>query len=323
MTEPTCKSRNAGDSQPPDVSIVIVSYNTADLIGRCLESVFASRDCRTEVFVADNASADGSTGLIRTGFPQVRLIANADNRGFGAACNQGLSLCRGRYVLFLNPDASLQPDALSRAVSAMDRSPFIGLAGLRILNPDGTLQPSVSYRYPGQRHCRDELQDLPGRIACVLGAAMLARADILHGLGGFDEDFFLYGEDQDLCLRIRRKGYEIGYVKEAVAVHIGAQSERSTAPEDLMLRKIRAEYLFYEKHYRPDTVGRIRKAELLKARWRLLTLKLSGPFTRDREKTRAKETRYRLIAREAKSPHRSEGPEQRLSRAGHSRGQTI
>jgi len=302
MIETSCDRKDDQNSPVPDVSVVIVSYNTADLIGTCLDSVRASRGCRTEVFVVDNASADGGAGLIGAQFPWVRLIANTKNRGFGTACNQALPLCRGRYVLFLNPDASLQPDALNRAVSAMDRSPVLGLAGLKILNPDGTLQPSISYRYPGQRHCREELRDLPGRIACVLGAAMIARTDVVRRLGGFDEDFFLYGEDQDLCLRIRREGYEIGYVKEAVAVHIGAQSERSSPREDLLLRKIRAEYLFYGKHYRPDTVARIRKAEFLKARWRLFTLKLQRPFATDIRRLREKEDRYRLIAREAASP---------------------
>ena len=296
MAEPGDEMHSKRDPAA-DVSVVVVSYNTADLIGACLKSVDASRNCRTETIVIDNASSDGSAVLIGSEFPRVRLIVNEENRGFGAACNQALPLCSGRYVLFLNPDAALQPDALSRAVSDMDRNGTVGLAGLKMVNPDGTLQPSVSYRYPGQRYCRDELQDLPGRIACVLGAAMLARAEILRSLGGFDEDFFLYGEDQDLCLRIRRKGHEIGYVKEAVAVHIGAQSERSSPPEDLLLRKIRAEYLFYEKHYRPDTIARIRRAERLKARWRLLTLKMLKPFTRHPEKIMAKEKRYRLLAR--------------------------
>jgi len=302
MIDTPCDRNDDQNSPVPDISVVIVSYNTADLIGTCLDSVCASSGCRTEVVVVDNASADGSADHVGTGFPRVRLIANRENRGFGAACNQALPFCRGRYVLFLNPDASLQPDALSRAISAMDRNPAVGLAGLRILNPDGTLQPSVSYRYPGQRHCREELRDLPGRIACVLGAAMIARTDVVRRLGGFDEDFFLYGEDQDLCLRIRREGCEIGYVKEAVAVHIGAQSERSSPREDLLLRKIRAEYLFYGKHYRPDTVARIRKAEFLKARWRLFTLKLQKPFATDTRRLQEKEARYRLIAREAASP---------------------
>jgi GT2 family glycosyltransferase len=301
MIETSCDRQDGKNSPVPDVSVVIVSYNTADLIGTCLDSVNASRGCRTEVFVVDNASSDGSADLISTQFPWVRSIANAENRGFGTACNQALPFCRGRYVLFLNPDAALQPDALNRAVSDMDRNSALGLSGLRILNPDGTLQPSVSRRYPGQKHCRGELRDLPGRIACVLGAAMIARMEVVRRLGGFDEDFFLYGEDQDLCLRIRREGYEIGYIEQAAVAHIGAQSERSSPPEDLLLRKIRAEYLFCSKHYRPETVARIRKANLLKARWRLFTLTLQKPFAADADKIREKEARYRLIARESRS----------------------
>ena len=197
-----------------DFSIVIVSYNTADLIGECLASAFASEDCEKEIFVVDNASTDDSADVVRRQFPGVHLVANVENRGFAAANNQVLPLCRGRYLLFLNPDTVLPPLSLKTLGDFLERNPRVGLAGARIVNPDGTDQESVSRRYPGEKFAVGELTGLPGRIACVLGAAMAARAEIIRAVNGFDESFFLYGEDEDLCLRIRKAGYEIGYAEK-------------------------------------------------------------------------------------------------------------
>jgi N-acetylglucosaminyl-diphospho-decaprenol L-rhamnosyltransferase len=280
-----------------DLSLIVVSYNTAALTCSCLESVMAADAGEREVFAIDNASTDGSAGRIEEGFPAVRLIANTENRGFGAANNQALPLCRGRYLFFLNPDTRVHPDAFTRAVSFMDQNPQIGLAGLRIINPNDTPQESVSFRYPGQKHCRGELAPLPGRIACVLGAAMIARTALVRELGGFDEAFFLYGEDQDLALRIRKSGFEIGFVADAAVIHYGGQSEAPTGAAAMWEKKVRAENIFYRKHYRPETIRRIRRAELLKAAWRRATLHLALPFTRQKEATREKQVRYETIAR--------------------------
>jgi N-acetylglucosaminyl-diphospho-decaprenol L-rhamnosyltransferase len=281
-----------------DLSLIIVSYNTAALTCGCLESVLAADAGERESFVVDNASTDGSAGRILEEFPAVRLTANAENRGFAAANNQTLPQCLGRYLFFLNPDTRVSPDTFTRAVSFMDQNPQIGLAGVRIVNPDGTPQESVSFRYPGQKHCRgDELGHLPGRIACVLGAAMIAQTGLIRELGGFDETFFLYGEDQDLALRIRKSGFEIGFIADAVVVHYGGQSEMPTGAAAMWEKKIRAENIFYRKHYRPETILRIRRAELLKASYRTATLHLALPFAMDRQKVRAKLTRYGTIAR--------------------------
>ena len=280
-----------------DLSLIIVSYNTAGLTCDCLESVLAADPGGRELFVIDNASTDGSAGRIEERFPAVRLIANTRNRGFSAANNQAIPQCRGRYLFFLNPDTRVRPDAFTRAVSFMDQNPQIGLAGCRMVNPDGTPQESVSCRYPGQKHCRGELGSLPGRIACVLGAAMIARTGLIRNLGGFDEDFFLYGEDQDLALRIRQSGFEIGFIPDAVVVHYGGKSESPANPIAMWEKKVRAEDIFYRKHYRPETIRRIRRAELLKAAWRRATLRLALPFAKDREKVRAKLIRYETIAR--------------------------
>jgi N-acetylglucosaminyl-diphospho-decaprenol L-rhamnosyltransferase len=262
-----------------DVSIIIVSYNTVQLITDCLKSVQNSSGVEKEIFVVDNASSDKSVELIAARFPAVKLLANKDNKGFGAANNQGLPLCNGRYVIFLNPDTTIAEDTLQKAVSYMDENKHIGLAGARILNPDKTVQESVSYRYPGEKYTSGEVDGLKGNIACVLGAFMIARKPLVDEICGFDEDFFLYGEDQDLCWRIRERGYCVGYIEDASVVHLGGQSEIKTTPVTLFEKKLKAEYLFYKKHYFPKTVKRIKKAQSRKAIYRMITLKLSLPFT--------------------------------------------
>lgn len=283
-----------------EISIIIVSYNTIDQIGVCLESIRADQDCSKEVFVIDNASTDGSVDLLRRNYPWVHLIANKENRGFAAANNQVLPRCQGRYILFLNPDTKVEPGSLRKFISFMEANPHIGLAGSKVIYPDGSLQESVSYRYPGQRYATHELSGLKGSIACVLGASMIARAEIVRQAGGFDEDFFLYGEDQDLCLRIRKAGYEIGYCDAAVVVHLGGQSERKSTSEELFRKKTQAEYLFYKKHYLPQTTEWLRRTELLKAYWRIATLKLSLPFVRNKNKASEKLTKYQVLYEESK-----------------------
>jgi N-acetylglucosaminyl-diphospho-decaprenol L-rhamnosyltransferase len=278
-----------------DLSLIIVSYNTAALTCNCLHSVMAATGQKREVLVVDNASTDGSVGIIQARFPSIRLIANPKNRGFSAANNQVLPLCRGRYLFFLNPDTQVRPDAFDRAVSFMDAHPQIGLAGARIVNPDGTHEESINYCYPGQKHSRGELGGLPGGIAWVLGAAMIAPTELIMKLQGFDETFFLYGEEQDLCLRIRKADREIGFIESAIVVHHGGQSEASNSAVAMWERKIRAENLFYRKHYRPETLHRIWRAERIRAAYRLVTLRLALSFSSDKERVRAKLARYETI----------------------------
>ena len=288
---------------PIDLSIIIVSYNTADWIGICLDSIADDHDCSKEVFVVDNASSDGTVEYIKRNYPWVHCVVNKENRGFAAANNQVLSRCRGELIFFLNPDTKFNPGSLRKLISFMEANPRIGLAGSRVVYTEGIWQESVSYRYPGQSYVDHELSGLKGLIACVLGASMIARAEIIKKVGGFDEDFFLYGEDQDLCLRIRKAGYEIGYCKDAVVVHLGGQSERKSTSAELWKKKTQAEYLFYQKHYLRSTTERIRRAELFKACWRITTLKLSLPFLRNKKKAHEKLIKYRVIYEESKRLH--------------------
>ncbi|MEI7637693.1 MAG: glycosyltransferase family 2 protein [Syntrophus sp. (in: bacteria)] len=281
-----------------EISVVIVSYNTADLIGPCLTSVIDQTDVIKEIFVVDNASPDGSAAIIAASFPDVHLIANKKNRGFAVANNQAIAHCQGRYIFFLNPDTVLKENCLAMALSYMEKHPEISMAGLHILNPDGTDQDSVSYRYLSQRYTSGELSNLPGDIACVLGAAMIAPREAIISVGGFDEDYFLYGEDEDLCLRIRRMGLQIGFIEAARVVHYHGQSERESTSAEVWRKKIKAEYLFYHKHYRPETIARITRAELLKTRWRIITLQLSLPFMKNKGEKLEKLNKYIVIKEE-------------------------
>nr|NQU91008.1 glycosyltransferase family 2 protein [Bacteroidota bacterium] len=284
-----------------EISIVIVSYNTADLIENCLDSILINDNISKEIFVVDNASSDGSLEFIKDNFASVHLVANTENVGFAAANNQVLPQCKGKYVFFLNPDTEVVSDTFSEAIAFMDANPSVGLAGTKIINPDGTLQWSVSYKYPGQKYTANELSDLPGKIACVLGASMIGRSELIREIDGFDEDFFLYGEDQDLCLKIRKLGYEIGYIDSATVVHLGGQSEKDSLSSEVWKKKIHAEYILYRKHYFAKTIKRISRSHIIKAWWRILTLKLFFPFTRDKAKATDKLGKYQVIYYAVKS----------------------
>ena len=233
----------------PEVSIIIVSYNTRELLRECIESILCEQGdgLGVEVIVVDNASADGSAAMVAERFPQVRLIANPDNRGFGAACNQGLEVARGRYALILNADIRAQPGALQRLVEFMDAHPDAAICGGQLRYPDGRIQPSCARNltlwwvfceqsmlaklFPRTRlfggYWRTHW-DFSATIETeqVMGACMMLRRPFPR----FDEDYFLYCEDTDLCYRVRQAGGRIYYVHDAVFVHhLGASGEPQRA----------------------------------------------------------------------------------------------
>ncbi len=277
------------------LSVVIVNYNTMDFLSRCLNSLAAQTDVDSEVIVVDNCSQDGSPERLKEKFSWIKLIANDRNLGFSRANNQALEICKGKYVYYLNPDTEVSPGAFRGMIDFMDSHPDVGLAGTRIVNPGGSLQSSTESRYPGQRHAVQELKELKGDIAWVLGASMVARLELMKTLAGFDESFFLYGEDIDLCLRIRKAGWIIGYIPDAVVVHWGAQSERDSLPVEVWGKKFEAESLFYRRHYSKKAVRLIERSNLVQAYWRVLTLSLTLPFSGNKEKSLAKLEKYKLV----------------------------
>lgn len=277
-----------------DLSIIIVNYGTVECLVRCLDSIYPQvTNC--QVIVVDNASCDNSQDMIKSNFPWVNLIANDQNLGFAKANNQALEISKGKYVYFLNPDTEVKPGTIQSIVKFMDYHQDVGLAGTRIISPDGSPQSSVEKRYPGENHTKEEVKGLKGDIAWVLGASMIVRSSIIENLKGFDERFFLYGEDQDLCLRIRKLGWIVGYIQGAVVTHLGGQSERDNLPVEVWGKKFEAELLFYEKHYTKKSILAIRRANLVQAYWRIFTLKLTLPFCRDKRPGLDKLDKYRLV----------------------------
>ena len=262
----------------PDVSVIVVSYNTRDILRRCLARLIEElATVDGEAIVVDNASADGSADMVASEFPQVRLLRSAANLGFAAGNNRGFALARGRYVVLLNPDAFLGEGSLARALAHMERSPRVGIAGGRLQDPAGRLQPSgrlfpsllnealvtsgLAARYPRSRLFGrfDRTWADPGRAArvdWVPGAFTIIRGRALGEAGGFDERFFLYYEEVDLCRRMAQAGYEVWYWPDIVITHIGGASSKtvkthefSSAGSQLTLWRLRSALLYYRKHH--------------------------------------------------------------------------
>ncbi len=262
----------------PDVSVIIVSFNTRNVLRECLESIRReSAGLTVEVLVVDNHSQDGSVQMLREEFPEVLVLESEVNLGFGAANNVALKVARGRYLVLLNSDAFLCSNALRMAVELMDKHPQIGLAGGRLVGRDFSWQPSarmfpnvltdffvltgLSHKYPRSRlfgrfdrTWADPMQ--PAEVDWVPGAFSIIRPEALAKAGLFDPDFFLYSEEVDLCLRIQRTGYKIWYWPEIVVIHLGGESSRqmknlemSSSGAQLVRWRMRSMLLYYRKHH--------------------------------------------------------------------------
>lgn len=258
-----------------DCSIVIVTYQSAAYLPRCLDSIArTTRATSHEVIVVDNASSDGTVALVRECHAAVRLLVNAENQGFARAANRGAREAAGRTLLFLNPDTELQEGAVDRAVAFLDANPEVGIVGARVLNPDGTLQRACRRSIPTPPIAFFQLTGLgkvwrnhgaagaynlekldPSRTAdvgAVSGAFLLIRREAWQRAGGFDERFFLYGEDLDLCLAVSRLGYRVVYHPESVVVHHKGASSRQ-ARQRANREFHRAMRLFHDKHFAPGS----------------------------------------------------------------------
>lgn len=285
----------------PDITVVVVSYQTADILPTCLNSIRSEDSAHKEVFVVDNASPDGSAAMVARDFPDVHLIANDRNVGFGAANNQAFRLAKAPLLFCLNPDASIPRGTLGAIVREMQSLRHVGLAGTAIVHADGTPQPSTSPTYPNQRIAGFKAEHLPGELACVLEASLILRRELLPALGGgFDEDFFLYGEDQDLCLRVRQAGYHLGFLSQIQVTHLSGQSERMNPSYNRWKRKLMAEYTFYRKHYPPRGIQRIRRRHIAKSLW-TLAANLPG-FCLQFPSAQERQAKYRAILSTALNP---------------------
>jgi GT2 family glycosyltransferase len=242
----------------PALSVIIVSYNTRLVTLDCLRALSADLgtgaapnglSISAEVFVVDNASTDGSVDAIRERFPDVHVIVNDQNLGFGAANNRTMRLARGEFFLLLNSDAFVQPGAVATLVQKLRSSPRVGVVGPRLLNRDGSLQVSC-YRFPspfrawvenlwisaafphhpivGDYRCWPH--DVPREVDWVIGACMLARREVVEQVGGFDEHFFMYAEESDWQRRIRDAGWKVAFTPDAEVTHLGGASGTTGKP---------------------------------------------------------------------------------------------
>jgi GT2 family glycosyltransferase len=276
------------------MSVIIVTYCSAQHIVACLESVCGQEGISLEVIVVENASGDATVETARRYGRGVRVVANSENVGFGRACNQGFAASRGKLIYLLNPDAKLvKKDALLRLAKTMTWHPRWGIAGTRILTETGPSFPS--YSYPGQAKVRNDFARLPGQIAWVLGASMVIRREVYAALNGFDPDYFLYSEETDLCLRLRKLGHEIGYVEDVEVQHIGGASENGRDPHEVWVRRMKGIHLFWRKHYAPEDVERLVRRDQARARLRMHLNHLLSGFSAAGSPSWRKWRRYQAV----------------------------
>jgi hypothetical protein len=259
------------------VTIVIVSYNTRDILKNCLDELYRhGSECDMEVVVADNDSHDDSTAMVKEQFPDVHLIANPRNLGFAAANNQAFLHAHGRYIILLNPDAYIGPSSIRNAVTFMDNHPDCGLCGGKIISPEGRLEPSarrfptplsklltisgLSARFPSSPLFNGHefggfAHDLPLEVDWVPGTFTIIRKTMLDSIGPFDERFFMYYEETDLCLRARKAGWKIFFIPDAEVMHIGGACSKTrkdktfdNAGSQVLSFRMRSEWLYYRKN---------------------------------------------------------------------------
>lgn len=248
----------------PQLSVVIVSWNTAALLRACLQSLLAgSTGPHIEIIVVDNASQDDSGPMVRREFPSALLIQNPTNAGYARANNQGIAVSRAPYVMLLNSDTQVPPGALAGLLDFVDGHPEAGAVGPRLVRPDGSPQPyafggdpTIGYlltrglnRILRRRYLHDWATSLAQPVDWVSGACLLARRAAIEHAGLLDENIFLYFEDNDWCLRLRRAGWKIYLVPQVQVVHLGGQSVAGNpAARGVYAQSLR---YFYRKHYSP------------------------------------------------------------------------
>jgi len=262
-------ANTVGSIEPGKVSIVIVNWNTGALLQKCVHSALADAEqaglTGIEIIVVDNSSSDGSTAFLASDFRSVRCIMNSENTGFASATNQGIRLSRGQYILALNPDTELRTGALVSMIRFLESHDKAGAVGPMLINSDGSLQISA-YPEPtvlregcrllyldkiyavGSYPMRSWKTDAAREVDVLTGACLLLRRDVLDQCGLFDERYFIYSEDQDICGRIRAKGWRLFWVPQARVVHHGGRST-SQAKGEMFLRLYREKIAYFKAHH--------------------------------------------------------------------------
>ena len=252
------------------LTVVVVSYNCRALLRDCLQSLERQTiSASVRVVVVDNNSSDGTHEMMIDEFPWVTFIPNRDNVGFGRASNAGLRFAPSGDVLMLNPDTVLPPDGLARAVEALHARPDVGILGVRLVQPNGEVDhasrrqiptPATSLAYmlrlgrlvrgrKAAAYTDLEAFDSEGVTGAVNGAFMLIREDVVRRIGGFDEDFWMYGEDLDLCLRTTQAGWDVYYWPGVDVLHVKGGSSGKARTLRVNYAFHQAMWIFYRKHY--------------------------------------------------------------------------
>ena len=255
-----------------DLGIVIVNWNTRDLLRECLKSVQDSdSSVSRRVIVVDNASTDGSAEMVRAEFPRVELIANRVNSGFSGANNLGIKAFDElpRYIVLLNPDTVVPPDAFRLMVDRMDSDPKIGVAGPRLVLPSGNLDLACRRSFPtpevmfwrvtglsklfpknrlfGRYNMTFLDEHIETEVDCVVGAFMMVRREAIQRVGLLDEAFWMYGEDIDWAYRIKQAGWKVLYYPRVTVLHVKRAASRQNPKARIEFQ--RASLIFYRKHY--------------------------------------------------------------------------
>lgn len=288
-------------------AVAIISYNTWEHLRACLATVTA--ETPSEIVVVDNASSDCSAAMVETQYPPVILQVNKTNVGYGAAANQAIARCRAKYILLLNPDTRLRPGTLAVLNRYLDQNPRAAIVGPRLVEEDGTLQASC-YPFPtplntffensktavflGRRirrhvpvlrnlYLRTWAHDQPKVVPWIKGAALAIRRTAFEAVRGFDESYFMYFEDADLCYRLKTAGWEVHFTPESTVVHAGGASTWKYRTE-MNVRLLTSTLRFYERHASGlSFVGAVLFVKaLMLARW--ITGAARFYFTRDRAK---------------------------------------
>ncbi len=256
-----------------DISVILVSYNTIEMTKKALDNLFSSfGDFSMEVFMIDNASKDNSSEMIRREYPNITLIENNLNVGFGRANNQALPLIHGRYVLLLNTDAFVQQDTLYKTMQYMDAHHKCGILGVKLLGRDGTLQPSCRYfptpwniflertgfkQFFKQAKLIDDMSwdhNVARNCDWVPGCYYMIRKEVIDQVGLFDPRYFLYYEEVDHCFTAKSAGWDVTYFPDTTVVHIGGESAKqeskiSSKSQQIESLQIESELLYFRKNH--------------------------------------------------------------------------
>lgn len=247
-----------------DVSIIIVNWNTKELLLGCLKSVYDTTiGSNIEVIVVDNGSHDGSSQAVKESFPPVKLIQNSENKGFAKANNQALSIAAGRYMLFLNSDALLTNGSLTALVNFMNKIPEASIAACQYINRDGSKQNSfdnfptlatellnktlLKTLFPQKYPSKKKEYHKPMEIDSVIGACMIVRKEAIKQVGMLDEDYFFFMEETDWCFRMHKAGWKIYHLPEIKVYHLQGQSKEKN-PSKAWIEYYRSSYTFFKKH---------------------------------------------------------------------------